>query len=308
MVDVIVKVAAFVVIILIGVAAGHSGKFGEGADRLISKIVFNLTLPCAIIRAFEASEMDHSLLALIALGFAANAVPFFLSLLVYAKKPVEERIMQQANVAGYNIGCFALAFVQAFFPAQAAIATCLFDAGNSLMSTGGTWALIRACVLGTDYQCARDRAKVFVKALVSSVSFDCYIVLILMGLLDLRLPAPVITLIDPIANANSFLAMFMVGLMIKFTVNKTKVVELIRLLTWRFAFATVLSMAALFLLPLDPAIRTVVAVLAWSPAPSMGPVYTLWAGGDKGLAGMANALTILAGVVVMTTLVLFLGV
>ena len=40
----------------------------------------------------------------------------------------------------------------------------------------------------------------------------------------------------------------------------------------------------------------------------MGPVYTLWAGGDKGLAGMANALTILAGVVVMTSLVLILGV
>lgn len=308
MLDVIVKVASFVVIILIGVAAGHSGKFGEGADRLISKIVFNLTLPCAIIRAFEASEMDHALLVLIALGFFANAVPFFLSLLVYAKKPTDERIMQQANVAGYNIGCFALAFVQAFFPAQAAVATCLFDAGNSLMATGGTWALIRACVLGTDYQCFRDRARVFARALLSSVSFDCYVVLIFMSLFDLRLPEPVTTLIAPIANANSFLAMFMVGLMIRFTVNKTKVVELIRLLSWRFIFATALSTAALFLLPLDPAIRKVVAVLAWAPAPSMGPVYTLWAGGDKGLAGMANALTILAGVVVMTALVLFLGV
>ncbi len=93
MLDVLAKVASFVVIILIGTAAGHSGKFGEGADRLISKIVFNLTLPCAIIRAFEASELDRSLLCLIAIGFAANAVPFFLSLFFYAGKPKDERIL-----------------------------------------------------------------------------------------------------------------------------------------------------------------------------------------------------------------------
>lgn len=204
MLAVLAKVASFVVIILIGVAAGHSGKFGEGADRLISKIVFNLTLPCAIIRAFEASELDRSLLPLIALGFVANALPFFLSLAAYANKPQEERVLQQSNVAGFNIGCFALAFVQAFFPAQGAVATCLFDAGNSLMCTGGTWALIRACVLGTGYQCFRDKAKVFARALFSSVAFDCYVVLIVMGLFGLRIPPVAITLIDPIANANSF--------------------------------------------------------------------------------------------------------
>ncbi|WP_154053611.1 AEC family transporter [Olsenella uli] len=308
MLDVLSKVASFVAIILMGVAAGHSGKFGESAGRLISKIVFNLTLPCAIIRAFEASELNRSLLPLIALGFVSNVLPFFLSLAVYANKPKEEQILQQSNVAGFNIGCFALAFVQAFFPSQGAVATCLFDAGNSLMCTGGTWALIRACVLGTDYQCLRDKAKVFARALLSSVAFDCYVVLIVMGLFGLRIPPLAITLIDPVANANSFLAMFMIGLMIRFSVNKAKVVELVRLLIWRFAFATLLSLAVLFLLPLDPVARKVVAVLAWAPAPSMGPVYTLWAGGDKGLAGMANALTILASIVVMTSLVILLEV
>lgn len=308
MLDVLAKVASFVVIILIGTAAGHNVKFGEGADHLISKIVFNLTLPCAIIRAFEASEFDRTLLCPIAIGFAANAVPFFLSLFSYANKPKDERVLQQSNVAGFNIGCFALAFVQAFFPAQAAVATCLFDAGNSLMCTGGTWALIRACVLGTDYQCFRDKAKVFARGLFSSAAFDCYVVLIVMSLFGLRIPPRAITLIDLIANANYILAMFVIGLMIRFTVNKAIVVELVRLLSWRFAFATLLSLAALFLLPFDPVIRKVVAVLAWAPAPSTGPVYTLWAGGEKGLAGMANALTIFAGIVVMTSLVLILGV
>lgn len=306
---VITKVASFVLIIFIGIAATRSGKFGGGAYRLISKIVFNLTLPCAIVRAFGSSEFDAGLLSLVALGFAGCAVPFFLSLLVYRKRSLEERVVQQANVCGYNIGCFALAFVQAFFPASAVVATCLFDAGNSLMCTGGTWALIRALVLGTDHQSPRDRALVFARTLFSSVPFDCYVVLIAMGLLGLRVPATVLALIDPIANANSFLAMFMIGLMIKFNVDGKKAVELVRLLSWRFFFAAALSLAAMHVLPLvlDESVCKVVAVLAWAPAPSTGPLYTMWAGGDEGLAGMANALTVLAGVVVMTTLVLVMG-
>ncbi len=307
MLDVIIKVLSFVLIILVGIAASRSGTLGEGADRLVSKIVFNLTLPAAIIRAFQTAEFDPALLGLIGLGFAANVIPFFLSLVAYRNYPQDERIVQQANVSGLNIGCFGLAFVQAFFPASGVVATCLFDAGNSLMCTGGAWALMRALVLGTDYSSLRDRLKVFARTLFTSVPFDCYVVLVAMGLLGLSLPSQVITLIEPIANANSFLSMFMLGLMIRFSVNGRKAVELARILGWRLALAVVLSLSALFLLPLDAEVRTVVAVLAWAPAASTGPLYTLWAGGDEGLAGMANALTVLVGVVVMTALVLLLG-
>lgn len=308
MLDVIVKVSSFVLIILVGIAAARSGKFGQGADRLISKIVFNLTLPCAIVRAFQSAELEPALLGLIVVGFLANVIPFFASLLIYRRRPLEERIFQQANVCGLNIGCFALSFVQAFFPATGVVATCLFDAGNSLMGTGGTWALIRSLVLGTDHDRISDRLRVFARTLFSSVPFDCYVVLIVMGLAGARLSEQVITLISPIADANAFLSMFMIGLMIRFSVDGRKAVELARVLGWRLACSVLLTIAALFVLPFDGIVRQVVIVLAWAPAASTGPLYTLWAGGDEGLAGMANALTVLIGVVIMTALVIMMGV
>lgn len=152
MAQVLCKVFSFVLVILLGVVTARSGKLGKGADRLISKIVFNLTLPCAIIRAFESYDFNVSLLGLVGLGFAATVIPYFLSLFVYRNKPQQERIVQQLSVCGFNIGCFALAFVQAFFPAGCVVATCLFDAGNSLMGTGGTYALTQTLVLGNDDQ------------------------------------------------------------------------------------------------------------------------------------------------------------
>ena len=252
MAQVLCKVFSFVLVILLGVVTARSGKLGKGADRLISKIVFNLTLPCAIIRAFESYDFNVSLLGLVGLGFAATVIPYFLSLFVYRNKPQQERIVQQLSVCGFNIGCFALAFVQAFFPAGCVVATCLFDAGNSLMGTGGTYALTQTLVLGNDDQARGQKLKTFCKTLFSSMAFDSYIVLIAMGLLGLKIPAEVITLIDPIANANAFLAMFMVGLMIRFSLTGKKVKELVRLLSWRVIFAIILSIIALKVLPFDP--------------------------------------------------------
>ncbi len=308
MAQVLCKVLSFVLVILLGIVTARSGKLGKGADRLISKIVFNLTLPCAIIRAFESTEFDVRLLGLVGLGFAVTALPYFASLFVYRAKPLQERIVQQLSVCGFNIGCFALAFIQAFFPSSCVVATCLFDAGNSLMGTGGTYALTQTLVLGKDDETRGQKLKTFAKTLFSSAAFDTYIVLIALGVAGLKVPAEVITLIDPIANANAFLAMFMVGLMIRFSLTGKKVKELVRLLSWRVIVATILSFIALNVLPFDMEVRKVICVLAWAPIGSTGPLYTLWAGGDVGLAGMANAISVIAGIAIMTALVLVLGV
>ena len=58
----------------------------------------------------------------------------------------------------------------------------------------------------------------------------------------------------------------------------------------------------------DPEVCKVICVLAWAPIGSTGPLYTLWAGGDVGLAGMANAISVVAGIAIMTVLVVVLGV
>lgn len=308
MLNVIVRVSSFALIIIIGIILSRSGKLGTGTDRLVSNIVFNLTLPCAIIRAFQSVELQPALLCLIPIGALVNIIPFFASYFLYKERPLEERVIQQANVSGLNIGCFALSFVQALFPPSAVVATCLFDAGNSLMGTGGTWALIKSLVLNSKDERITDRLRVFLKALFSSVPFDCYLVLICLSLIGIRLPAQTLTLIDPIANANSFLSMFMIGIMIRFSVGDKRTVELIRILGWRLMTALLLTLATIFAMPFGGVVQQTLIVLAWAPAASTGPLYTLWAGGDEGLAGMANALTVLIGIVVMTALVLTLGV
>ena len=72
--------------------------------------------------------------------------------------------------------------------------------------------------------------------------------------------------------------------------------------------SAVASVLAFSFLPFDATTRIAIVMLLWAPASAMGPTFTLWSDGDFGLAGLANALTIILGVIATTTIVLSSGV
>ncbi len=271
----------------------------------MSKIVFTFTLPCAIVHAFGAAQFTHDMLVLVPLGLACALIPYGITLALTHRSERRDRVFYLLNSCGFNIGCFCLPFVQTLFPAQLAVTTCLFDAGNAIMMTGGSYALT-GLVAGKE---PVKRPVVFVaKRLVKSVPFDAYIVLIALAVAGISIPEAVVRFTAPIANANSFLAMFMLGLMIRFEVDREKLAKVARLLCLRVAVSVVASGLAFSLLPFDVTTRIVIVMLLWAPASAMGPTFTLWSDGDFGLAGLANAITIILGVIATTTIVLASGV
>ena len=109
------------------------------------------------------------------------------------------------------------------------------------------------------------------------------------------------------ANANGFLAMFMLGLMVSFSVDESKLHALAKLLFSRIVLSAVMSAAVMAALPFPFSIHCIITVLLWAPIGSMGPVFTLWAGGDHGLAGLANAVSIFIGIFMMTCITIASG-
>ena len=66
----LIKVFAFVCIIIAGYWMGHTGKLGNMPGEFVSKIVFTFTLPCAVLHAFGAADFSPEMLLLVPLGFA----------------------------------------------------------------------------------------------------------------------------------------------------------------------------------------------------------------------------------------------
>ncbi len=150
--------------------------------------------------------------------------------------------------------------------------------------------------------------KFVAKRLFGSLPFDAYLLLIVLALLDIQIPQQVVDFTEPMANANSFCAMLMLGLMVGFTSAGSKLKKVAVILGARAVFSLVFCALAWALLPFDAATKVVVCMLLWAPASAMGPTFTLWCGGDEKLAGLSNGITIVEAIVVVTAIVLATGV
>ena len=112
---------------------------------------------------------------------------------------------------------------------------------------------------------------------------------------------------EPMANANAFLAMFMLGLVTNLHVDAQKVGRLVRLLGARLMANVLFTAAVLLALPFAAGVKVIVCMGVWAPIGAMGPVFTMWCKGDHGLAGLANAVSVVVAVIAMTGIVLATG-
>lgn len=306
MADALLTVTSLVLVIVLGFVIAHIIKVPRGFTDMLSKIVFNITIPCAIFHAFALAQFDLWLLILAGLGLATTFIPWLIGTVIVRNEEYTRRVFMMMNISGFNIGSFVLSFAQMVFPAGSVLYVCLFDAGNALMMSGGVYAFSSAILnKGATHS---ERVKLALKRLFSSVPFDLYIIFIILAILHLQVPSFLVTLVEPVSNANAFLAMLMLGMMVNFSIDKTKMGQLVRLLGLRFGLSALMSVAIFFMpLPLDMSIRIIIIAILWSPIGALGPVFTMWAKGDVGLAGFANVISVIVGVAAMTVAAVMLA-
>ena len=97
-----------------GYALKCFGFFKEGDHKFISRIILNITLPASIVCGMTNFESDNQLFLLILLGLACSVIPLLIGYAITLHKKDDKplRALTMINMAGYNIGCFALPFVE----------------------------------------------------------------------------------------------------------------------------------------------------------------------------------------------------
>lgn len=287
--SILLKAFSFVLIIAIGYILKRIGLFGQNDYKVVSRIVMNITLPCALISGFAHFEMEKSLLIIVLMGLCCNLIMSGIGLLMAAKKDKDEKVFNMLNLAGYNIGCFTLPFVQSFLGVYGVGVTSLFDIGNSIMCTGGTYAL--ACMVKGD---GNDRPSLssFLKKIFSSVPFDTYLIMFIITLLNFKLPQFIFEITSILSSGNAFLSMLMIGLVFECKLHKEQIVKAGTILLVRYGFAILFACGVFYLLPFAIEVRRVIVILLFSPVPALAPIFTSKCHGDGGLAGVINSLCI----------------
>lgn len=298
--DYIFKPMSYVLVIMLGYLLKRAGFFGKDDHRLMSKIMVNITLPCTIIQAFDGFERDAKMFIIVGIGFICAFMPILLMYLTTGRVEKRLRAYRMLNIGGYNIGCFSLPLVQAFFGNTGVVAACMFDTGNAIMMTGGAYAMTSTLLRtgGDERESVGDVLLKFVK----SLPFDAYMMMILLAALGVKIPSVVFTLTRPAGQANAFVAMLMIGMMFEPAGDRALLRETARELVWRYLFAAASAALVFFCTPFELVVRQTLCIVCFAPLSSLAPIYTDRCHSDTALASFTNSVSIAVSLIVMLTL------
>lgn len=290
--EILIRAGSFVAIIILGYVLKKIGFFQEKDFDVLSKIVLKITLPAAIVSSFAGKEIEPAMLALTFIALGMGVLYMGLAYLLNRRAGKERQAFALLNTAGYNIGNFTLPFVQSFLGPMGVIATSLFDTGNAFVCLGGSYSI--ASIVKGD---GKFSVKKIAKALSKSVAFDCYILMLALNLMNISLPGAVISFADIIANANAFMAMFMIGVGFKLSGDRKQIGAIVRILSIRYGAALVLALVCFFALPFQLEVRQALVILAFSPIAAAAPAFTADLKGDVGLASAVNSISIVCSII-----------
>lgn len=291
MAEILMKAAAFVAIIFMGYLLRKKGFFKEEDFHVLSKIVLKITLPAAIVANFSGVDLQASLLILSVLGLGGGLM-LITSAYLAAGKNREEKAFFMLNTSGYNIGNFTMPFAQSFLGPAGVITTSLFDTGNSFICLGGSYS-IASMIKGGGKGFS---VKKIALTLLCSIPFDTYVLMLILNLLQIRLPEAVTTFAGIVGNANPFLAMLMLGVGFQLSGSREQFGVMARILLIRYSIAVILAVAFFRLLPLELEYRQALAFLVFSPISSAVPAFTAELGEDFGLSSALNSISALISI------------
>lgn len=294
MLEVLTRAGCFVAIIFLGHFMKRIGIFKDSDFSVLSNITLKITLPAAIITNFANKELDPSMFLLTFLAIFCGAVYIGMGFLLNLRNSKEARAFEILNFPGYNIGCFALPFVQSFLGPTGVIATCLFDIGNGFICLGGAFSIASMVKDGGKFSLGR-----IFRTLLKSIPFILYLVMPFLCLTHIPVPDAIVTFAGIIGNANAFVAMLMLGIGFKLTADKSQMSKIVRILSVRYGVAAVLALLFYFGLPFPLDVRKALVLLVFSPIGSAVPAFTGEMKSDVGLSSAVNSVSIICSVVFM---------
>lgn len=251
MFSVLMRAFSFTLIIIIGIVMKSTGFVPKDAGASVKKFLIYVTLPASIITNFSAIEdMGFDMLIIAVIGIIVNVIMIAVGAVITKGKSKGEQALNMLCLPAFNIGAFCLPFVQSFLPAMGSVTACMFDVGNSIMCTGGTYAFVAEYTAASGSEKKGIDFKSFAKRLITSPPLVAYVIMFILSVANIDTPPVILTLIEPMAKANTFVAMLMLGLLFHIEFKKEYMGEIVKLVVIRHIFAAVCAVFFFFVLPL----------------------------------------------------------
>lgn len=291
----------FFIIIFMGYMCKKLNLLTSDDGRKIGKIIIKITLPCAILSTVSEIKIGTTMLICIFFPIFVHILTLFMGYVVAKGKIPSKKAAYSLNSSGYNVGNFAIPFAQYFYDGTAISYMSMFDVGNSFMGLGINYCVASMISLKKNKQGIKG---ILIK-LFSSIPFDVYIVIIALSIFNLQLPQTIINITSRIGNANTFLSMFMVGLLLEFNVNKEEIIDVVKIVLIRVIISIVLLLFVWFLLPVPVIAKQMIMISLLSPTMTVTPLFSYYVGYKGSMPAIISSVTMLISIVSISLLLAF---
>lgn len=279
------------------------GLFSKERDfRTLTNIILYVTLPSVIITNLNGLRFPPILLVISLFGFFCNWLYVFIG--KQFGKNREEKSFMVLNINGYNIGNFALPFIAFFLEGIPILAISLFDAGSAMMVLGGNYAMAQSIKKGD----TRFSISNLLRTMIRQPTIIVYMFMVVLSLLSINLPTVVIDVAEIIGGANTFLAMFLIGLALDLNLEIGSLKTILKHIFFRYVPAFLLA-GLIFLVPFIPTeIQLTLTLILFAPIAGSAPIFTELIDGDVELSAQINSVSIIVSILIMSSFLVYLGV
>ncbi len=298
-------------VIAIGYFIKRLGIITEKDGKMLTKIIFNLTLPAVIITTVSTVTLDtaHAIMPLI--SFCYFVILTFVGLLFLRKAAAPEKGMLLMGILGFNIGNFAYPIVQGIWGTVGLQYIAMFDVGNGLIIFGLLYvvaSIYRPQPLVADGNpIKKPDFKLILKQVLKSVPLMSYFFALIIDALNWQLPSIVDSLLTVIGNANMFITLLMLGILLNFHFEKYQWKFIGRTLLLRYGIGLPVGILLYLFLPFSELVRTIVLIAMILPAGLAIIVYAVEFQYDEKLIGTYANITILISFFLMWGVLLVVG-
>jgi predicted permease len=289
-------------IILLGYFLKKMGILKESDGEVISRLIFNVTLPAIVITVFSTMYIDKTLLLIPIICFVFGLMMTVVGLIVFKGESRRQKGMLTMMVPSFNIGLFAYPLVESIWGTEGLRYFGMFDMGNAFIVFAVCY-IIASIYSGNE---GEINYKNILSKVLKSIPFLTYIITLTINLLGLSIPKPIIEMTGILSKANMPLALLVLGLYLSFSFKKEYLKNMAKIIALRYIIGLGVGILLYIFVPLDPMFKKTMLIGFILPISLTVIPYSVEFGYDTRFVGTVNNLTIIISFLLMWGIIAFI--
>jgi len=297
-------------IICLGYIIKRVNIIKEEDGQILSKIIFNITLPAVILKYTTNIEFELTLILLPVINISFGIIMALIGLVIARKKHDSTKGLMLMTMIGFNVVHFSFPLVEGIWGEPGMQLITLVDAGNAFS------IFVLSYILGTIYapnnQVENNHltVKFIGKKLLRSVPLLTYIFALVINISGIVIPSFFSDLIDIIARANVAISLLLLGILLRFKFGRTEWANILKVLIIRYSTGIILSLSLFFLLPsslFNPLFRIIIAISLILPIGVAIIPFSIELGYNEKVTTMLVNLSLVISFILVWIFILFLN-